>query len=143
MKKVELLTTEKFAHYWPLIERQLDYVPQLWALWWTKDSLYEGVCSGALQCWGIGDETAISAVMFSKVSTYPANVVLQIFLAFGDGLIEAIDEIEAVLERYCAIRGITVAEVTGRPGWENVLRKKGFGRSSSTMTRKLETVRLQ
>lgn len=143
MIKVELLPIDKFVGYWPMIEKQLDFVPHLWTLWWTKESLYEGVCSERLQCWGIGDETKIFAVMFSSVSIYPANTILQVFLAFGDGLTDAIDEIEAALERYCMVRGIGVAEVTGRPGWESVLRKKGFGRTSTTMTRKLDLGRMQ
>jgi len=138
MTKVELLTVEKFCNYWSQIEKQLDFVPHLWALWWTKESIYSGVVSGGIQCWGVGDENVVRAVIFSRVSLFPANTIFQAFLAFGDGLVESIDEVEAVFERYCMMRGCTVAEISGRPGWENVLRRKGFGRTGTVMTKKLE-----
>ena len=143
MIQVELLTPEKFVGYWPLIEKQLDFVPQLWALWWTKESLREGVCSGRFQCWGVGSNEVISAVIFSQGAFYPANSVFQAFLAFGDGLIDAIDEIEATFERYCSIRGVSAAEITGRPGWEAILRRKGFARTATVLTKRLKPMRLQ
>lgn len=143
MIKVELMTAEQFEHYWLLIEKQLDFVPHLWSLWWTKESLREGVSSGRFQCWAVSRNSVIEAVIFSQVSIYPANTIFQAFLAFGDGLLDALDEIEATFERYCAIRGIGVAEVTGRPGWEALLRRKGFGRMGTVLTKKLEPMRLQ
>jgi hypothetical protein len=143
MIRVELMEIDKFLHYWPMIEKQLDFVPHMWALWWTKDSIREGVVEERFQCWGVGDDDVVTAVIFTRVSTYPANTIFQAFLAFGDGLIEAIDEIEAVFERYCAIRGVTVAEISGRPGWGPVLRKKGFGQTGTTMSKKLDIARLQ
>jgi len=140
---VELLNQDKFTQYWPLIERQLDFVPHMWATWWTKQSLYEGVMHERFQCWGVGDNQKITGVIFSQVAMYPANTVFQAFLAFGDGLLEAIDEIEATFEWYCQQRGVTVAEVCGRPGWEAILRRKGFARTGTVLTRKLEDRRLQ
>lgn len=143
MTRVELMNADQFRHYWPLMEKQLDFVPHLWELWWTKESLYEGVCSERFQCWGVSQNNIIIAVIFSQVAIYPANVVFQAFLAFGDGLIEAVDEIEATFERYCQIREVTVAEICGRPGWESVLRKRGFGRTGTVLTKKLDIARLQ
>jgi hypothetical protein len=143
MTQVELLSVEKFVHYWPMIGRQLDFVPHMWALWWTKESLYEGVCAERFQCWGVGTANTITAVMFSQVALYPANSVLQVILAFGEGLTDAVDEVEAALERYCKVRGVDVCEITGRPGWEPLLRKKGFGRKSVVMSKRLDIGRLQ
>lgn len=141
--QVELLTPEKFLAYWPQIAQQLDFVPHLWRLWWTKDALCEGVCAGTFQCWAVGDTQRVHGIIFSQVVMYPANTIFQAFLAFGDGLLDAVDEIEATFERYCAIRGVSVAEVTGRPGWESVLRKKSFRRTGTTLSKKLDLSRLQ
>lgn len=143
MTKVELMTPEQFRHYWPLIGTQLDLVPHLWQLLWTKDALYEGVCSEYLQCWAVSHSEVIDGVIFSQVSFYPANTVFRAFLAFGEGIVDAVDDIEAAFERYCAIRGVGVAEISGRPGWESVLRKKGFGRTGTIMTKRLDRARLQ
>ncbi len=143
MTRVEMMTTEQFQHYWPLIEKQLDFVPHLWQLWWTKQSLYDGTMNERFQCWAVSYNNIITAVIFSQVLTYPANTLFQAFLAFGDGLTDALDEIEAVFERYCQIRGIGLAEVCGRQGWGPLLRRKGFGQTSTVFTKKLTTARLQ
>jgi hypothetical protein len=142
--QVELLTPEKFLHYWPMIEKQLDHVPHLWALWWTKDSIRDSVVAERFQCWGIGDAGTIHGIVFTQVVMYPANLVFQAFLAFGEGLTDAMDEIEATFERYCVIRGATLAEVTGRPGWGPRLRKKGFRQTcGAVFSKKLEPMRMQ
>lgn len=141
--QIELLSPDRFLTYWPSIERQLDCVTHLWSLWWTKEALRDGVLSESLQCWGVGDQSRITGVIFSQVSIYPANTIFQAFLAFGDGLTGALDEIEATFERYCAMRGARVAEVTGRPGWEPLLRKKGFGRTGTVMSKQLAPMRMQ
>lgn len=141
--QVELLSPEKFLVYWPMIERELDTVPHLWALWWTKDSLREGVVGGRFQCWAVGDSRIVTGIVFSQVVMYPANLTFQAFLAFGAGLTEAMDELEATFERFCAIRGCTLAEVTGRPGWGPELRKKGFRQTvGGTFSRQLQQTRL-
>jgi len=140
--KVELLTVERFLAYWAGIEKQLDTVPHLWSWWWTKESLRLGVCEERFQCWAVGDATTVRGIIFSQVVIYPANMVFQAFLAFGDGLTQAVDEIEATFERFCAIRGVGVAEVTGRPGWESILRRKAFRRTGTILSKRLELGRL-
>ena len=138
--EVERLEGVKFAYYWPAIERQLDFIPQYWSFWWTKDAIYGLTMDGTFQCWGAGTETELKMVMFSQVAHYPANTILQVFLAFGTGIDEVTSGVVETFRRFAVERGCTGVEVTGRPGWETKLKKVGFRRVSSTLAMRLESV---
>lgn len=135
--EVHMLKGEKFESYWPQISHQLDYIPQFWATWWTKDSIREGVLAGRFQCWGVGNVREIKVVTFSQIATYPANKIFQVILAFGEGIDEALPALVATYEKFCFDTGCTIAEVTGRPGWAEKLSRYGFRRQSMVLTRKL------
>ena len=84
---VELLSNEKFELYWPDIELKLDTVPHIWDCWWTKESIREQTLVGRFQCWTVGDANEVSGVVFSQIIHYPAASILQVFLAFGLGMV--------------------------------------------------------
>jgi len=140
--EVHMLVGERFEHYWPQISLQLDFIPQFWATWWTKESIREGVLSGRFQCWGVGDAQQIRVVTFSQIATYPANRIFQVILAFGEGIDEALPALVATYEKFCFDSGCTIAEVTGRPGWSSKLSRYGFRQQSAVLTRKLTQLKV-
>lgn len=139
---VEMLTPEKFELYWPSISKQLDYIPHVWSIWWTKDYIRQMVMQGLWQCWGVGDGMAITVVTFTQIVNFPANKVFQVILAFGEGIDKALPTLVASYEKFASGMGCTMAEVTGRPGWEAKLRAHGFRRQTVILTRTVEQVRM-
>jgi hypothetical protein len=139
---VELLSNEKFEHYWPYIEGQLDRVPHIWSYWWTKESIKEFTLMGRFQCWTVGDKDEVVGVVFSQIIHYPAASILQVFLAFGLGMVETVGVIDATLSRFGAANGCDWAEITGRPGWEPRLREFGFRVPRVTLIKRLEPIRM-
>lgn len=139
---VELLSNEKFELYWPDIEQKLDTIPHVWASWWTKESIQELTLNGRFQCWTVGDANEVSGVVFSQIIHYPAASILQVFLAFGLGMVDTIGVIDATLSRFGSANGCQFAEVMGRPGWEPKLREFGFKVPRVTMIKRLEPVRM-
>ena len=138
----ELLSEDKFILYWPKISRELDKVPHIWQDWWTKDSIYRFTTEGRFQCWAVGTEEVVLGVLFSQVTAYPKQTVLQVFMAFGEGMLDMVDALEATFHRYAVIRRCTRVEITGRPGWESELRKKGFRRTSTTIARAIQPMEM-
>lgn len=139
---IEKLEGDHFLSYWPLIEARLKCIPHVWEPWWTLESIREYTLDGRFQCWGIGNAGTITGIAFSQIAMYPAGGVLQVVLAFGEGMIETVDLIDATLSRFGALNGCSSAEVTGRPGWEPNLRKLGFRRANTVLRKKLELERL-
>jgi hypothetical protein len=138
-----LLEGDKFLHHWYSISSQLDFIPHVWATWWTKESIRDCVLNGRYQCWGgaKGNE-GLKIIAFSQITDFPANRIFQVFLAFGQGFEEMAPAFEAVWEKFAANTGCTVAEVTGRPGWGPLLRKYGFKQQSCTFTRSVINLRM-
>lgn len=139
---IELLTPEKFGFYWPGIEKQLDTIPHVWELWWTKDFIRDAVECGRFDCWTVGDSSAVRGVVFTQVAIYPANNVLQVLLAFGVGMLDAVEQLDAVISQYAVRRGCGAIEVAGRPGWGPALRGLGFRKVSTVLTKILERERI-
>jgi len=137
-----MLSGDRFEHHWQSIASELDFIPHVWATWWTKESLREGVLNGRFQCWAAGDESRITVVAFSQIADYPANRIFQVFLAFGQGIDEVAPVLEAVWEQFAAKSGCSIGEVTGRPGWGPRLRKLGFRQQSCTFTRSVSNLRI-
>lgn len=138
----ELLGGARFVHYWPFISSQLDFIPHVWATWYTKETLREGVLSGRYQCWAVGDEKSITVVAFSQIAEFPANRIFQVFLAFGQEIEGVAPILEAVWEKFASDVGCTICEVVGRPGWGPFLRKFGFRQESCTFTRAVKNLRI-
>jgi len=131
--EIELLTPGKVEIYWPMIERDLLNIPEVWNKWWTIDALREGAFYGRFQVWTSGCET-VTGVLFSQFCTYPAGVILQIVLAFGKDLDEVLPKFMAVLHRYASITGCSRVEIHGRLGWARKLHQYGFVREAVILT---------
>lgn len=133
--RVELLTNEKFDLYWPRIAQELNTVPHIWNERWTIESIQELTLEGRFQCWAAGNENEINSIMFSQISNYPATRVLQIFLAFGTGMLDSLDVLHAACERFAVFHGCEFIEVVGRPGWEPKLRTLNFEKKGVVLSK--------
>jgi hypothetical protein len=139
---IEMFSPERFNIFWPFILRELKKVPHMWQPWWTEESLYDLTMNGTFQCWAAKADGEIKAIAFSRVNTFPTGNVFYVWLAFGEGFLEYADAFEAAFEQFAIKCGCHMAEVTGRPGWEPMLRKKGFRRTASVLTKQIYGARV-
>jgi hypothetical protein len=107
--------------WWPNFEHELDRVPHLWDEQWTKESLKTAVEMGAVQVWSFGPPAETRVIVFTQLVEYPIGRVLQVFLAFGNGLDAVLPMIEATFEKLAMLSDCVFCEVIGRPGWERKL----------------------
>lgn len=143
MIEVEQFNPEKFARYWPAIQRELMLVHDVWDDCWTLDSIFECTVHGRFQCWGAGDEERVKIVCWTQVSNYPSGNILQVFLAIGQGIDEVLPQLDAVLEAYARHTGCRLIEVVGRKGWLGKLKSMGFVPWTTSVKRQVLTTRVQ
>lgn len=139
----ELLTPEKFSLYWPNIRARLKQVEHTWDKWWTLDYFFNASMERRIQVWTVGPPDKVRLVVFTQILYYPANVVLQAFLAFGGDMEEALPPLGAALEKFSAQNGCTMAHIVGRRGWTKFLEPFGFEEQSVNLFRAVETMRIQ
>lgn len=120
--RVELLTPEAYAHFWPMISKELDKIPQYWTHWWTKEFLRGAIFNG-VQIWGVGTENAMNLVVYTQVVHYPALNLFQIVLALGNNLDKALPILEAMFEKIAHDQGCQQFEIIGRRGWGRKLKR--------------------
>jgi hypothetical protein len=139
---VEKFDRDRFEHFWPEISKELDTVPQIWADRWTKESIYQAVMMEHFQCWAAGDDSRIRVVMFTQVAVYPACNVLQVMIAFGNGIVKMLPSLDATMERFALACDCASIEIVGRPGWDKSLEPLGFKRTAVVVSRKLQPMRM-
>lgn len=140
--EVQLLTPPEFDDYWLLIAKELDRVPHIWNVWWTKEYLYEGGMSGRFQVWAVGPKTQVRLVLFSQVVFYPANRILQAVCMIGNSFEECAPVLEACLVRWAQLHECTVMEVVGRPGLEKALAPYGLRKSGVVLSKAVPNERI-
>lgn len=141
--EVARLVGDGLVHHWPAIAGEMEKVAEVWNTWWTVEALQDAAFSGRMQVWTAGDATAFHIVVFTQILYYPANTVLQLVLALGNSLDEAMPVLNATLEKFAAMNGCGVAEIIGRPGWERKLREVGFRKKAVVLTKRLGAFREQ
>lgn len=133
--EISLLEPPYFEYHWPSIEKELDRVPHIWSDHWTKESIFDAVMCHRMQCWTTGPKTAFTLVVFSQVVTYPAQIILQVGPIFGTGLMEALDLLDATLDRFAQVNGCSLIRSIVRPGFEKLLKDRGVKKSFVVLTR--------
>lgn len=140
---VERLTPEKLNVYWPFIGQEMSRVPHIWEKWWTQPYLWDAAHKGIVQCWSVGPPNRVHLVVFSQILYFPANVILQVFLALGNDLEACMPVLGASLEKFAIDNGCTLVQVVGRKGWGKVLEQYGFSGETVNLFAPIQTVRIQ
>jgi len=130
-----LLNDEEFEHYWPHIEKMMDFVPHTWEDL-TKDGVVERVLNHNLQVWIVGGAD-VEMVLFTQIATFETGKVLQIFWGAGIGEVyeKAGDAVDAAMEYFAKTQNCKRIDVIGRFGWERILAKRGFKRKAIILSR--------
>ena len=135
---VSFMTPPYVDFYWSSIERELDTIPHVWQERWTKEELFAAVVYGRMQLWAVGPKEQYRLVVFTQISGSAAGRVLEVVLAFGRGLPEALPVLDATFEKFALSQGCVRIDVHGRSGFEKALRPLGFRRSCVIMSRELK-----
>jgi hypothetical protein len=130
------LRTGEILAYWPWIEIELDKIGPVWCGHWTKESLREMAINDRFQVWGFGPPDQVRVIIFTQLVEYPAGLILQAFLCFGNSIDEALPIIEATFERFAMETKCRTCEIWGRRAW--VRKVKGFREDYVVMSRVIE-----
>lgn len=141
--ETHLMTVEEFDHFWPHIGQELLNVSHIWSLHWTLDSIYTCVMNEGMQCWGSGWDNKTHVVMFTRVSQFPANRVLQVLFMFGNEMPKCLPSMVATIDSFALGEGCGLVEVVGRRGWRGFLPKEGYRERAAVFTKSLVKGRLQ
>jgi hypothetical protein len=135
---VERLTDIGIVNYWKYISAELDRVPHIWQPHWTKDYLHSMALANGMQMWGVGPPEKMTLVVWTQVVEYPGCRALQVVLAIGTGIDEALPALEHELLQFAQLTGCEICEVIGRRGWWPRLKHNGFRRRGEVFMRKIE-----
>ena|SRR3990167_1468325 len=80
-----MLEGENLDRYWPMIEKSLSAMPEIWETTTLAD-IYERVTARRMQIWAVGNETEIELVFATQVVPQPAVKTLQVLVGFGKNL---------------------------------------------------------
>lgn len=132
--QIAVLDTPFVEHYWPAITKEMDKSPHLWEDW-TKEALLLAVLEKKAQLWVAGSQDVIRLVFFSQVSEQPTGRVLEIGPMFGTGLREAIDVIDATMEKFARIQECERIVLVARPGMERFLHRFDMRKKAVVLSR--------
>ncbi len=100
---------------------------------WTLESIYKDLKDEYCQLWvAINDKYEIQAVCVTKIVIYPTGKRLSIVVVAGFNIQEWISYFKAI-ERFAEDKGCDIIEFVGRPGWERMLKRKGFHKTHIVM----------
>lgn len=135
---VNRMSPDEVVGHWGRIERELNLVPHIWQPYWTTQFLYYSVLGGNMQMWACGTVTQINLVIWTQIGLYPACKSLQVVLALGTQVDEALPILEAELEHFARETECDICEVIGRTGWWSKLKRNGFKRQNETFMKRIE-----
>lgn len=132
---------EEFQVFWPGIEDMLDKLPHTWRHW-TKEWIYSSALSNVIQVWGIGPLPRAVFIFFTQINIYPSMRVLCVTWGAGHFDKKMLPLMHATLVNYAKLNDCSEISVTGRRGWEPLLRVVGMKREQVTWTLPVPNMRM-
>lgn len=125
--KVHFLKPDQFDHYWPDFEKALDADPSLWNEDFSKESIRSGVLNETIQPWVVleGEKIRV-AFLTQRFVTRHNEMTLHVFWMVGHGLPKLAPLIAASLRYFAVELNCTKALITGRKGFEKLLKPLGM-----------------
>lgn len=126
--EVYLLNKEQLVHYQKDIDDCFDANPVLWSRrFGSKDDIWQRVFEDYIQIWAVCDSDSIHGVFMTEVIDGPVRI-LRVFWGFGHSILEPRTRagINFVWKAFAEKMKCTEIEITGRRGWEKILRADGY-----------------
>lgn len=137
-----LLPPARVDEWWPLVKpmvcKVLDYPMGIDLYdWWD---IYSDLKNEKALCMAAED---LSYVCIGSVVTYPKAKILDMYLsAAADERNVSWDEVDAYFKLLCEALGCTHITVTGRRGWEKVLKPLGYSFGNVMLMKEVQNVPL-
>lgn len=125
IRGIAWLTREQAFELWGFISSCLDAEPGTWSRSFTKDELFNRIALGQIQVWAVYEDKTILALCMTQMINRPVGRLLQVFWAWGKGVLRLLPDIEAALDKFAIHQGCNRIQVVGRPGWVRALKKLG------------------
>lgn len=119
-RPIYLLDSDRIDFYWPKIVPLLEIIPIFCELY-DPASVYSEAKMGHLQIWALRD-TAIRAIVLTRINIYPRAKVFEIIGAAGTGAFKFVPDMEAMFEWIAREQNCTFFRSTVRPGIERKLK---------------------
>lgn len=125
-RQVFLMSQDQINHYWPNILQILGEVPGYYEFF-TPEWTYERAKSGALQVWGFTDGM-VQGIALTQILVFPATKAFEILGAGGPGMLDFIEEMDAVFDKIARDSKCNMIVSRVRPGLARLLvrRKKAI-----------------
>lgn len=139
--EIYMLGKDQLEHYKRQIDICLNEAPELWNLRFrSKEDIWHNVYSDYIQMWAVCDADCIHCVFMTEIATAPKRI-LRIFWAYGSGLVESFPLVDMVVDRFAGGMDCEEIEITGRPGWEKIIKANGGKYVCSTFRRPVRLVK--
>lgn len=120
-RQVFLMSQDQIDHYWPNILRILGEIPGYYEFF-TPEWTYERVKTGAIQVWGFTDGM-VQGVALTQILVFPATKAFEILGAGGPGMLDFIEEMDAVFDKIAREAKCSMLISRVRPGLARLLVK--------------------
>ena len=121
-RQVFLMNQDQIDHYWSDIEQVLGEVPGYY-MFFTPEWTYARAKSKDLQIWGFSDGE-IRGIAVTQILIFPAMKAFEVLGSGGVGMLDFIDEMDAVFERIAADAKCDTIIIRARPGLARALVRK-------------------
>jgi len=139
--EVYMLDKKQLEHYQGKINKCLDDSPETWALRFRdKEEIWHNVYTDYVQMWAVCDADCIHCVFMTEIVSHPKRV-LRLFWAYGNGLVKSFPLVDMVVDRFATGMECEAIEITGRRGWEKVIKANGGEFMCSTYRRPVRLVK--
>jgi hypothetical protein len=127
------LTARQCAEMWKHLEPHMQKIAEASDGRMTLESILKGLIEADNQCWVVLRDNNPVGFCLTEIIIYPSGrKSLNTCGASGEDPATWIDQIEAV-EAYGREIGADRVEIVGRPGWERLLRHRGYRRWHSVL----------
>ena len=131
----------ELQNLWIEIEHLIDRSEIYWQDLYTKDHFRDGILRGDIQLWLIKEPITakIKAIILTQISKYPAQLVGEVILAAGAGLLENM-RLANVMEEFAREFGVDFVLIRGRIGWKKPLEKLGYNMYQASFSKYIKEI---
>lgn len=111
---------------WPQIQQLLVKHGEEFFEVYSLEEVFRELCNGTMDCWAAGEEGVFDGVVLCQWEIHANASFYHILFCCGSNLYTYMDYGLRKLEQFACLKGARDLVLSGRPGWQRVLRSKGY-----------------
>lgn len=138
MNQLLLIPPQNLPNVMALVYPKIDAATSYSVGKYTGNDVVKKIASGHMQLWAAYDEDAdvVSGVAITEIAVYPQRRICRFLCATGENMSEWVDFIDDI-EKWGESMGCDGFQAECRPGWERVLKDKGYRKSHVILNKEL------